>query len=104
MKIPAQLSRLDLQRDNAIGVEIVALAIVTIGIRIRISSRPVECFGLRIVRAGEPRRSSAHFDSVALPGFEARCTAARNSPEPPAKLTGWRLVCANEAAHRLVRA
>src|SRR4029077_18000036 len=53
---------------------------------------------IRIVAAGEPRRSAAGFPAVAAPRVEAGLTGTGNRVAPPHALAGLRVVRVDESA------
>ncbi len=74
--IPFELAGLRIQRQNAIGIEVVALALVAIEIGTRIAHRPINRVELRIVSAGHPGRAAPcihefpfHVSEPGSPGF-----------------------------------
>src|SRR6202008_3556871 len=86
LEVPRDLAGGRLQRDDAGGVEIVALAVLTIEIRGRVAGAPVDQVQLRIVGAVHPWRAPAVHPAVALPGVVAFLARPRNDVEPPALL------------------
>ena len=63
--ISLQLARVRVQRDDAAGVEIVALAIVADEVRPRVADRRVKQPGVSIERVGRVR-AAARFDPVGV--------------------------------------
>src|SRR5580700_789209 len=95
--MPAQFSRLNVKRHHAIGVEIVAAALVAVGVREGITGGPVQQSGFRIVGPSEPGGRASGIERRAFPCLGTRLAALWQRPEAPCKLTGGRLVCGYES-------
>jgi len=61
LEVPAQLTGLQVERENAVRIKIIALAFAAIGIGIRVAGGPVEGVGIRVVTAGEPGGTATEF-------------------------------------------
>ena len=104
LKVPELLSGFQIERQNAVGEEVVAQAFAAIGIRVRVADSPVEHLALGIVAAREPRGAAAEFDRAAAPGFPSGFALARNCPVAPRELAGGGLVSGQEPADAVVGA
>ena len=62
MEIPLKLTGLGIEREDAIGVQIVAAAVVAVILGARIAGGPVDGVEFAIVGAGEPRGRAAVLD------------------------------------------
>src|SRR6266851_7670260 len=99
LKIPVQLAGIGVERKQRVAVEIVAGAALSTIRRRRISRRPEELIRRRIVSSRVPRRRTAHFPGVALPGVMTWLARPRHSVEAPLALAGCRVVGVDEAAN-----
>src|SRR5690349_22773735 len=104
LEIPFEFARLCFERQNAIAIKVVAVAIVAVEIRTGIARRPVDQIELRIVSASHPGGRGAVLPRVSLPGFRTRLGRLWNRPEPPHFLAGRSFVGRDESAHALVTA
>ena len=86
--MPFQLAGPGVERQNAIGIKIVAGAAAIVAVGPGIARGPVEGVRGRIVRACEPGGTAAVTWFAALPGFDARLAAARHGPTPPDERAG----------------
>src|SRR2546421_7006870 len=86
--IPLELAGLAVQRQKAIGVEIVSDAMVSVVLLARIAGRPIYDIELGVIAAGEPGGRAAVVDVLAFPGLPAWLAAFRDAPEPPHVLAG----------------
>ena len=103
--VPAQLSGLRVEREDGIRVQVVALPLAAVGVRIRISRRPEQRVGLGVVGPGQPRRAAALFEIDApLPRIGRRLAAGRHGPETPGLLAGVDAVRREEPANAFVTA
>src|SRR5207302_5132612 len=57
--MPLQLARVDVERNDGTGVEIVAGAIIAVPVRARVSNSPVREVEVGIIRSGDPDGSTA---------------------------------------------
>ena len=104
LEVPLEPSSRGLQREDRVGVEIVALPLAAVVVGTRIARRPVERVELRIVRARQPRGAAAMFDVGARPCFRAGLARLRHRPEPPRFLSRFGVERGNEPADALVAA
>src|SRR5262249_49426947 len=95
-----QLAGIVVERDYAVGVEVVAGAEFGVEIGSRIARAPVLHVELGIVRAGRPDRAAAAVPGVVavLPGLVAGLTLGRNGVELPLLLARSQVGRGNEAA------
>ena len=87
LEVPLQFSAVGIERDQRVGVEVVALAHLSVPIRTGVSRAPVNQVQIGIVGAGDPSRGRAALPTVTRPGFVARLSRARDGPEAPGPLT-----------------
>src|SRR6476620_10543743 len=85
--IALQLTRIDVQRQRGICIEVVAGTIVGDPWR-RISSAPVGGVRSRIKHTGDPNRATSALVCVASPGAPAWLTRRRHCVGSPDSLTG----------------
>src|SRR5262249_20099034 len=102
--IPAELSGLGVERQDAVGVQVVAQPVVAVVFGGGISGRPVEYARLRIVRAGEPGGRARMLDALALPAIGNRLARLGDSPEFPGFLTRGLVVGGQESARAVLAA
>src|SRR5207244_13166939 len=89
-----------IQRQQRTGIKVVAWTVVAVPVWSWVSRHPIERAQLRIVRAGEPRRSSAGLPAVlAAPRLAAGLTGSGNRVTPPDALAGLRVVGVDESAN-----
>src|SRR4051794_19261494 len=97
LEMPLQGARVGVERDQAVRVQVVALAPVAIPIRPRISRAPVDGVRLRLVGAGHPGGGRAGLPALALPGIVARLPLGGNGVEAPGALAGFRVIRVDES-------
>ena len=103
--MPAQLSRPGLEREERIGVQVVALPLAAVSVRVGIAGRPEQRIGLGVVGSGQPRRTASFFEiDVALPRFGAGLTSRGNGPEAPRLLAGRDAIGREKSANAFVAA
>ena len=100
--IPLELAGLGFERQDRIGVEIVAFALAAVEIGTGIADRPEHGVERRVVGAGHPGRAGAMLDVFALPGFRAGLAGQRHGPESPDFLAGGLIERGDEAANTFV--
>ena len=76
LEVPLEPSGRRLQREDRVGVEIVALPLAAVVVGTRIARRPVQRLELRIVGARQPRGAAAMFDVGPRPCLRARLAPA----------------------------
>src|SRR2546430_993026 len=67
LKIPFELSRVGVQGEDTIGIEVVPRARAAIKVRSGIAGAPINCIEFRIVRAGHPGSAAAALVEFAGP-------------------------------------
>src|SRR4051794_26255154 len=99
LKVPLDLSRIDVDCDNAVAVEVVALARLARPLGARLPG-PVEddvLFG--IVAAADPHGAAAKLERITGPRLAARIAGLlRNHIPRPVVLAGFRVERLNEPA------
>ena len=83
LEVPLHLAGVGIQGQYRVGVQVVPLAHVAVPVRRGVARRPVEQVGLRVVRAGHPRRGAAVLPGVARPGFRPGLAGLRDGVAPP---------------------
>src|ERR1051326_7142725 len=96
--IPLQVASVGIERDDAAGIEIVAIADVAIHVRPRIADAPIDEIQLRIVGAGDPGGSSTELPRLAGPAIAPGFAVGGNSVESPDALSGVRVVSIDKPA------
>jgi hypothetical protein len=86
--MPLQFSRVRIQRDDAVAVEVVAFAIVAVPIGPGITDAPIRQIQFGIVRTGQPDRGASGFPRVPLPRFEAGFAGSGHEIEAPRFVAG----------------
>ena len=104
LKVPFELSRAGVERDDAVRVQVVAGAAVAVPIRSGISGAPVDEIEIGIVGAGDPCRRGAPLPAVALPGLVPLLARPGNSPESPCAIARLRVVRIEKPAHAVFTA
>src|SRR5881396_1262035 len=102
--MPAELSRIGIERNDRSCIEIVAGPDTPQQIRRRISRSPVDEIQLGIIGPGQPRRAPAMLPGVAGPGFTAGGAGFGNCPEAPVPLAGFRVEGIDETASPFIGA
>src|SRR5450755_4842540 len=97
--MPLQLAGMRVERKNAIGVKVVAAALVAIVVFAWIPRRPEQRIGFGIVCAGEPGCRRAVLYAIAFPSFRTLLAARRHRPKTPHFLPGFLVVRGQKAAH-----
>src|SRR5712664_4156217 len=104
LKIPFELSRLRLKREQGITVEIVARAPLAAVRRRRIARGPKSSIGRGIVSPRDPRGRASDFPRVAFPRFMSRLAGTRDGVEAPFAFACRGVVRINEAANPILPA
>src|SRR6202012_750724 len=94
---PFQFTRIRIERQNAIGVQVVSLAVVAVVVVARIAGWPEQRFGLRVVNACEPSDRAPMLDSPAMPGIGRAIAGRRYRPEAPYLLAGGLIECGQKS-------
>src|SRR5258707_9040208 len=102
LKMPLQLSGVGVQREHAIGVEIIAGPRAAIEIWRRITRAPVQRAEFGIVGSRHPSGAAATQIRIARPTFGAGLATAWNGPEAPGQLAGLRIEGGKEASYAAV--
>ena len=104
LEMPLQRAGLRIERDDRVGVQVVAQPVVADEIRTGIADRPVDRIELRIVGAGQPRGAAGMIDAFPLPGVRTRLATFRHRPEAPHLFAGRLVERRQESAHAFVAA
>src|SRR5271157_4667100 len=108
--MPSQLAVVGVQGEDAVriedavGIKVVAAAILVLIIRKWISGWPEQGIRFRIVGAGQPGGTASHQRLATLPGFRARLTLSGNRPMSPNELAVLGLERGDEPANSFVGA
>src|SRR5262249_38822408 len=83
--VPLDLAGVGVERDRAVGIEVVAGTILGVPIRTRVADAPDDRVGRRIVGAGDPGRTAAVGGRpvVILPGIAAGLALQRDRVGAP---------------------
>src|SRR5712692_3455941 len=101
--VPVQLSGVGINRDYAVGVEVLAGPHRIIEVRRRIADAPINQIQLRIIRSGEPRRPAAVLPHIGVgPGLVPRLSRSGYRVEPPRESSRLGVERADVAAMRAV--
>lgn len=103
LKVPLAPPGLSVQRDYAIGVQIVALTHSSIIVRGRIPDSPINRVEPWIERAGQPSCGASFLPRVALPRIVARLSRSWNRIEFPAKLARLGIVGGDKSSNAVRR-
>ena len=105
LEVPLEAPGRRIEREDRIGVEVVALALGAVVVGARVAGRPVERLQRRVERSGEPRGGAAALDGrAAPPRLGARFPARGDRPESPRFLAGHAIEGGHEAADTFVAA
>ena len=114
--MPFQLAGVGVERDDRIGVEVVAWPLRAVVVGAGVADAPIRQVELRIVGAGHPDRAAAVLPGVGiaealrvgfgqrLPRLVAGLAGRRNRVEAPCLLAGRRVVGGDEAADAVLAA
>src|SRR5882672_2565683 len=102
LKIPFEFSRLRIESEQGITVEIVARAPLAAIRRRRIAGGPKNSIGRGIVSPRDPRGRASDFPRVAFPRFMSRLARTRNSVEAPLAFACRGVVRVNESANPIL--
>ena len=104
LKVPLQFSGVRIERQHAIGIQIVAGTNAAVEVRARVAGGPVQRVGFRVVRARHPRGAAAVQVQIPGPAFGAGFSRSRNSPETPRQFSRGRVIRRHKATHAVVSA
>ena len=105
--MPAQLSRVGVERDDRRGVQVVAFALEAVVVGAGVARAPEREIEIRIVRAGHPDRSAAVLPRLligAAPRAEAAVGRTGGRVEAPDLFARLHVVRVDEAADAVLRA
>src|ERR1700676_690040 len=103
LEIPAQLPSIGIERHQRAGIEIVAISIIAVIIRVRISGAVVHEVQCWIITSGHPCGPSAALRDVDTgPGLAAGITGHGNRVEMPEAFATLWIVCIDVTATREV--
>ena len=88
-----------MQRNHAIGEEVVARTDITVERRGRITDAPIKKAQLGVITSRNPSRATTILPSFVLPCFVPNFVRPWNGVEPPFLLTGSSIICGKEAAN-----
>src|SRR4051812_47216874 len=91
LEVPTERARICVERDHAVGIQIVTRPIFTVEIRRRITHSPVDEVELRIVRPREPGRCSATLPGASAPRLGASLAWQWHRGESPCRLARCRI-------------
>src|SRR5689334_18521412 len=89
LEIPFHFAGVGVERQDAIGEEIVAWAVAAVEIGPWIARRPVQQVQFGIVGAGRPSGPTTVFEGEVTPGFRSRLAFLRYRPYAPGLLPGF---------------
>jgi hypothetical protein len=96
--VPLQFTRVGVERDGGIGIEIVAEASSAVRYRTGVPGAPVGQVEIRVVRPGVPYSTASGLPGIARPGLTARLTRCWNGVKAPDFFSCCHLECSDEAA------
>src|SRR5271155_5364415 len=104
LEMPVQLAGVCVQGQQRVAVKVVArTSLAAIRWR-RVSRRPENLVGRRIVSSRVPRRRAADLPRIALPCLMSRLARPRHGVETPSSFAGRSVVGVNESAHPVLAA
>src|SRR6267143_648250 len=104
LKIPFEFSRLRIESEQGITVEIVARAPFAAIRRRRIAGGPKSSIGRGIVSPRNPRRRASDFPRVAFPRFMSRLARTRDSVKAPFAVAGPGIIRLHESTNQIYTA
>src|SRR6185503_5219364 len=96
LEIPLQRAGVGVQRDDAVGIEIVALTLRRIPVGAGIAGTEIDGVERRIEGAHRPDRGAARLPGIAVPGLRPLFARLRNGVEAPELLAGPGVVRSDE--------
>ncbi len=100
--VPLEGAGLGIEREDAVGVEVVAGAVAVVGVGPGIAGGPEERVGGGIVGAGEPRGAAAGDGFFVAPGGDLVFAALGDGPATPEERAGIGVEGGDEPANALV--
>src|ERR1051326_5438847 len=97
--MPFEFAGIGIERDDGIGIKIVARPLIGVPIGPRVANSPISEVERGIVGARVPNGSAAILPIVAAPGLVARFAGSRNGVETPSFLTGLGVIGRDETAY-----
>ena len=104
LEIPFELAGVRIEREDAIGVEVVARTWTSIEVGRRITGAPEDGVQFRVKRTGHPSGAAAEFVAFTGPTGGAKFSRTRNRPEAPYFLTAVRIVGGYKAPYAVIAA
>ncbi len=100
--MPLAASGLRIERDDRIGIQVVALTIVADHVRPWVADCPIQRVELGVIAAGHPRGRARMIDRTAFPAVRSRFAARRHRPESPDLFARRLIVCRNESPRAFI--
>src|SRR5579864_2071179 len=100
--VPLDLAGLWIKRENAVGIEILALSDAGVE-RSGIADSPIDSVQFRIERAGDPSGTAPELPGVARPRIVARFALTRDGVGSPEVLAGTGIPAVDEEARAVLR-
>lgn len=97
LEMPSEPARIGVERDQAFGVKIIALADIAVEIGGRIADAPDQEIGFGVVAAGQPGIPAAGFPRISRPGLVSRFAGAWNRVPAPDTLSSFGVIGVEEA-------
>ncbi len=104
LEIPLQSAGFRVERDDGIGIKIVALPLSVVEVRAGIADSPVRQVELGIVGPGDPHGCSPVRPGISAPAFVSWLAGPRNRIEFPRFLAGFRIISGNKPANAVLAA
>src|SRR5882672_328132 len=102
LEVPLEPTRVGIQREYTIGIEIIAGPWTAIEIRCRITRAPIQRVEFGVVGSRHPSGAAAPQIRIAWPAFRAGLARAWNGPEAPGQLAGLRIKGGKETSYAVV--
>src|SRR5207245_1764470 len=98
LEVPFLRAGIRIESDQAVRIEIVALAHIAVPVGSRIPRTPVDGVALRIVSARHPGGGGPGFPALAFPGFVPRLALGGDGVEAPQPLAGLGVIAIDKSA------